>query len=91
MIYAPTSSVNVNLGQCVIGFSGRARSEPPGAFEGSLIGDNTQATASAITQDLDLGNYPLYSGTTLLQPVEYVQCDGSKTSLTGATSDTGGC
>ena len=91
VIYAPTSSVNVNLGQCLVGLLGSCTLGTAGAFEGSVIGDNTQITATAITQDLDLGNYPLYDGTTLLQPVEYVQCDGSKTSLSGATSDTSGC
>jgi Tfp pilus assembly protein PilX len=91
VIYAPTSSVNVNLGQCVVGLLGSCTLGTAGAFIGSVIGDNTQVTATAITQDLDLGNYPLYSGTTLLQPVEYVQCDISKTTLGGATSDTGGC
>jgi hypothetical protein len=91
VIYAPTSSVNVNLGQCVVGVLGACAVGTAGAFEGSAIGDNTQITATAITQDLDIGNYPLYSGTSLLHPVEYVQCGGSTTSLADSGTDTAGC
>ncbi len=91
VIYAPTSSVTVNAGTCLVGVLGSCTLGNAGAFEGSIVGDNTSVTATAITQDLDLGNYPLYDGTTLLQPVQYVQCDSSRTSLAGSTTDTSGC
>ena len=63
-----------------------------GVFSGALIGDPVNVTASNITQDLDLGNYPLYNGISVFRPVQYIQCSSTLTSLTGnASTDTSGC
>ena len=62
-----------------------------GAFSGSIVGDNVTTTATVITQDLDLGNYPIDSGANAYRASEYVQCDNSVTALTNSASDTGGC
>jgi hypothetical protein len=48
-------------------------------------------TAAAITQDLDIGNYPIDSGANAFRASEYVQCSNSLTKLGNATTDTGGC
>jgi len=87
VIYAPTSSVTVNTKSCVLGLVCAA-----GAFVGSIVGDNVTASASAITQDLDLGNYPVDSGANAVRVNEYVQCDTSVSSLSNSLSaDTSGC
>jgi hypothetical protein len=90
VVYAPTSSVTVNTSVClnlpILGHTCAG-----GLFEGSVIGDDTTLTAGTITQDLDIGNYPLYTGVNAFRPAEYVQCDSSVTNLTGTSSDLGGC
>lgn len=91
VIYAPTSAVTMNEGTCLVGLLGSCTLGAAGAFSGSIAGDTVSITASAIVQDLDIGNYPLYSGVNELQPSEYVQCDNSVRQLTGSSSDTGGC
>lgn len=61
-------------------------------FSGSIVGDNVTVTALAITQDLDIGNYPIDSGANSLRVSQFVQCDGSVTKLTNNLSaDTAGC
>ena len=62
-----------------------------GTFSGAIIGDNVTVRAATISQDLDLGNYPLYNGVTVFRPVQYIECDASVHALTGATSDMTGC
>jgi hypothetical protein len=85
VVYAPTSKVTVNTG-CV------ANVACAGVFAGTLIGDNVDVTAATITEDLDLGNYPLYNGISGFRPVQYIQCSSTLTSLTGnASTDTSGC
>jgi hypothetical protein len=91
IIYAPTSAVTVNTGVCTLKVAGICTAGVAGAFDGSVIGDNTTITASTITQDLDIGNYPLYSGVNAFRPVEYVQCDTSVRTLADTTSDLNGC
>jgi hypothetical protein len=91
VVYAPTSKTTINTGACLVGSVGSCTLGAAGAFAGSVIGDNTSITASVITQDLDIGNYPLYSGVNAFRPAEYVQCDGSVTQLTGTSSDISGC
>jgi hypothetical protein len=91
VVYAPTSKTTINTGACLIGSLGSCTLGAAGAFAGSIVGDDTSITASTITQDLDIGNFPLYSGVNAFRPVEYVQCDGSVTQLTGTTSDVSGC
>lgn len=86
VVYAPTSSVTVNTKSCVLGLICAA-----GAFSGSVVGDNVTVSATAITQDLDIGNYPIDSGANAVRVSEYVQCDNSVTKLTNSTADTGGC
>jgi hypothetical protein len=96
IIYAPTSSVNVTTSACSINLLGICTlvgtlASSGGVFSGSIVGDNTSITAGVITQDLDIGNYPLYSGANAFRPVQYVQCPTSVTSLTASSSDTNGC
>jgi hypothetical protein len=62
-----------------------------GVFEGSVIGNDTTVNALVITQDLDIGNYPLYAGINAFRVTQYIQCDNSVTSLTGTTADLNGC
>jgi hypothetical protein len=94
IVYAPTSKVTLNTGVCLI--SGVLCTG--GVFEGSLIGNDVSSTATVFTQDLDLGNYPLYTGVAIYHPQQFLQCSKSNssgaavTSLTGnATTDTSGC
>ncbi len=92
VVYAPTSSVNLNTGTCSVGLGATCLVGTASAFAGSVVGDNVEITATVITQDLDLGNYPLDSGSSALRPSQYVQCDASVTNLTNSLSaDTGGC
>jgi hypothetical protein len=98
VIYAPTSATTVNTGVCLVGLLGSCTLGVAGAFAGSVVGDSVNITASTITQDLDLGNFPLYAGVNALQPVQYVQCGANNssgspvTSLTGVlATDTSGC
>jgi Tfp pilus assembly protein PilX len=88
VIYAPTSKVTVNVpGLCTLGLlcSG-------GVFSGAVIGNDTTVNALTITQDLDLGNYPLYDGISVFRPIQYIQCNSTLTSLSGnSTTDTTGC
>jgi Tfp pilus assembly protein PilX len=91
VVYAPTSKVTMNTGACLVGVLGSCTVGAAGAFAGSIVGDTTSITASAITQDLDIGNFPLYTGVNAFRPVEYVQCDASVTKLTGTSSDLNGC
>ncbi|HTX44890.1 MAG TPA: hypothetical protein VMD48_01270 [Solirubrobacteraceae bacterium] len=91
VVYAPTSSVTVNTGTCVVTVLGSCTLGVAGAIDGAIVGDNVSITASSITQDLDIGNYPLYTGVSAFKPVEYAQCDDSVTKLTGTASDVDGC
>ncbi|MEA2159112.1 MAG: hypothetical protein QOD66_1492 [Solirubrobacteraceae bacterium] len=92
VIYAPTSAVTVNTGVCLLKVGGVCTLGAAGVFSGAMIGNTVNVTASAITQDLDLGNYPLYNGISVFRPVQYIQCSSTLTSLTGdASTDTSGC
>jgi hypothetical protein len=91
IVYAPLSDVTVNVpALCLVACTG-------GIFNGSVIGDNVTISALAITQDLNIGNYPLYAGINAFQPVEYIQCATNDTSgnpvttLAGMSADTSGC
>jgi hypothetical protein len=88
IVYAPTSSVNVSTKSCLLGLLCAGST-----FSGSIVGDNVTVTATAITQDLDLGNYPIYSGANSYRVAEEVSCDNSVTSLGGTSvrDDTSGC
>jgi hypothetical protein len=89
IVYAPTSKVTVNVpALCVISCN---LISSGGVFEGAVIGYDTTVNALLITQDLDIGNYPLYAGINAFRVTQYIQCDNSVTSLTGTTSDLGGC
>jgi hypothetical protein len=85
VVYAPTSAVTVNVpALCVVLCTG-------GVFDGSVIGYNTNVGALTVTQDLDIGNYPIYGGVNSFRPQQYVECS-PVTSLTGTeTTDTSGC
>jgi hypothetical protein len=79
IVYAPTSRVTINV-------AGSA-----GIFEGAVVGYDTTVAALTITQDLDIGNYPLYAGINAFRPVQYIQCDNMVKTLTQSTSDSNGC
>ncbi len=53
VVYAPTSSVTVNTGVCLIKVGSSCTLGAAGVFDGALIGDNVNITASTITQDLE--------------------------------------
>lgn len=92
VIYAPTSSVTVNTGSCLVGLLGTCTLGVAGTFAGSIVGDNVTITAAAITQDLDIGNYPIASGANSFRATQFVQCDPSVTTLSNTLStDTSGC
>jgi hypothetical protein len=86
VIYAPTSAGTVDTGACVIAHVCAA-----GTFAGAIVGDNVTVRAATISQDIDLGNYPLYDGVTVFRPVQYIECDASLHALTAAASDLSGC
>ena len=93
VIYAPTSSVTVNTGSCTLGLAGACIAAAATTFAGSVVGDNVYVRATAITQDLDLGNYPIYSGANGYRIAEELHCDGSLMKLggTSVSADTSGC
>jgi hypothetical protein len=92
VVYAPTSEVSMTTAQCTTGLLATLLGTVcvPGTFVGNLIGDDVSATALTVTQDLDLGNYPLYSGVDLYHVQQYVECS-PVSSLAGTTADTNGC
>jgi Tfp pilus assembly protein PilX len=91
VVYAPTSTITLNTGTCVVGSLGACSLGVAGAFEGALSGYNVNITAAAISQDLDIANDPLYTGINAYRVTQYVQCDNSVENLAGAGTDTGGC
>jgi Tfp pilus assembly protein PilX len=98
VIYAPTSTVTVNTGACITAL-GIGLTCVGGVFEGAIVGDNVSVTASAITQDLDLSNYPLYNGVNSIHPIAFKQCTAvtslaglaASPSSTAAATDLSGC
>jgi hypothetical protein len=89
VVYAPTSEVSMTTAQCANVVL--ATVCVPGTFTGNLIGNDVNATALTFTQDLNLGNYPLYAGINMYHVQQYVEC-APVTSLTGNEStDTSGC
>jgi hypothetical protein len=89
VVYAPTSEVSMTTAKCVNLIV--ASVCVPGTFTGNLIGDDVNATALTFTQDLNLGNYPLYDGIELYHVKEYLPCTPVST-LTGVkATDTSGC
>ncbi len=91
VVYAPSSAVSVDLGNCVVNLLGPCTLGVAGAFDGSIIGDNVSIRASAISQDLDIGNYPLETGSNFYRVEQYIECDTSVTALKNSSSDTNGC
>ena len=62
IVYAPASETTINA---------------IATYEGSAIGWNSDITAVALLQDLDLGNYPISSVANAYQVNQTVQCDNS--------------
>jgi hypothetical protein len=89
IVYAPTSKVTINVPAVCVSLLVSACTG--GIFEGAAIGNDTTINALTITQDLDIGNYPLYAGVNAFRVTQYVQCDNTLHSLTGNASDTNGC
>ncbi|HEV3054890.1 MAG TPA: hypothetical protein VGX45_09570 [Solirubrobacteraceae bacterium] len=85
VVYAPASTVTVNASASILGTTLN------GTFAGNVVGDNVSISASVITQDLDIGNYPIETGANTYRPQQYIQCDTSVTALTNASADTNGC
>jgi hypothetical protein len=90
IIYAPSSSVSVNTSGCLVNALVLSVCSA-GVFEGAVVGNTDTISATAITQDLDIGNFPLYAGVNAFRVTQFVQCDNSVTSLTQSTADLGGC
>lgn len=102
LLYAPTSSVSVTTATCksvvLVGIVCL-----PGVFAGSIVGNDVSVAALTLTQDLDLGNDPLYNGANAYRVLQYVQCSpqpfktqsGGTTTYTAlqhdSTIDTNGC
>jgi hypothetical protein len=100
IVYAPSSTVSVSTAGCIanVAILGTPLVSAcnAGIFEGAVIGNNVTVSATAITQDLDIGNFPLYAGVNAFRVTQYIQCDNSVTSLGGyssnsATADLNGC
>jgi hypothetical protein len=98
IVYAPTSTVNVDTSSCtslLAGICTILSSSLGGVFEGSVVGDNVTLDAAVITQDLDIGNYPIESGANAFRVAEELPCNGSlsppKLAGTSLSADTSGC
>jgi hypothetical protein len=65
IVYAPTSNVQVTAGCTLVVCA---------ALEGSFIGYDATISATLITQDLNLNNYPLYAGLGAFHVQKYVEC-----------------
>ena len=89
IVYAPTSKVTVNVPAACVSLL--ISTCTGGVFQGAIVGNDTTVEALTITQDLNIGNYPLYAGVNAFRPVQYVQCDTSVTSLSQSTADLNGC
>jgi hypothetical protein len=99
VVYAPTSRVSLVTGACTV----YGVLCTGGVFEGALIGDDVTASALSFSENLAIGNYPLYNGVEVFHPVQYVQCSSQPyvklagvttyyTSLQGDPAiDTNGC
>jgi hypothetical protein len=79
VVYAPTSKLTVRVPAACVSLL--VSTCTGGVLEGAFIGNDVSITALTITQDLDLGNYPLYAGVNVFRPVQYIQCDTSVTNL----------
>jgi hypothetical protein len=96
IVYAPTSTVNVDTSSCLLGLSSICTilsASAGGVFEGSVVGENVTIDASVVTQDFDIGNFPIESGADAFRVAEQVHCDGSLANLGGTSlsADTSGC
>jgi hypothetical protein len=69
-LYAPTSNVTVTAGQtCVLGVCVNA-----GTIAGAIIGWDVDVSATAVTQDLGLLNYPLSGTLGPFRVKQYIEC-----------------
>jgi hypothetical protein len=69
-LYAPTSNVTVSGGQsCILGTCVNA-----GTLSGAFVGYDVDASATAITEDLGLLNYPLSNTLGPFHVKQYVEC-----------------
>lgn len=73
-IYAPQSTVNIGTT----------------IFDGNVVGDNVNITATALTQNLGLDNYSLDNGVGVFHPIQYSSCSPKWPPSTTA-SPTVGC
>lgn len=97
VVYAPTSAVSLYTGACVNVLITKVCTG--GVFQGAIIGDNVDAQGVTFSENLAIGNYPLYNGVQVYHPIQYVQCTSQPyvgltryTRLQGdATTDTNGC
>lgn len=89
VIYAPTSSVSMTTATCVNVVVTQVC--VPATFAGNIVGYDVNATALTFTQDLDLGNFPIYNGINVLVPTQYVECTPVTALTNNATTDLSGC
>jgi hypothetical protein len=81
-LYAPTSNVTVTGGQtCVLGTCVNS-----GTLSGAFIGYDVDASATAITEDLGLLNYPLSNTLGPFHVKQYVECPPAHPLPSTATS-----
>lgn len=96
ILYAPTSSVSLYTGACV---QLLLKICTGGVFDGALIGDDVNAQALSFSENLAIGNFPLYNGVQVYHPIQYIQCSSQPYSgatkytqlQADATIDTNGC
>ncbi len=85
ILYAPTSSVSLYTGACV---NLIVKVCTGGTFWGSIIGDNVNAQAATFSENLAIGNSPLYNGVEVYHPIQFVQCTAQPYKTVAGTTTT---
>jgi hypothetical protein len=77
-VYAPNSTVTVTAGSnCQTGLLGgltKTLCVTTGTLAGAIVGYDVNASATALTQDLGLLNYPLSSTLGPFRVKQYIEC-----------------
>jgi hypothetical protein len=81
-LYAPTSNVTVTGGQTCLG----GTCVNSGTLSGAFIGYDVDASATAITEDLGLLNYPLSNTLGPFHVKQYIECSPAYPLPSDATS-----
>jgi type II secretory pathway pseudopilin PulG len=85
-LYAPTSNVTVTGGQSCVTVLGTNTCVNAGTLSGAFIGYDVDASATAITEDLGLLNYPLSSTLGPFHVKQYIECSPAYPLPSTATS-----